>query len=353
MMKKLGLALVAASIGVTGCSDDNPGSPTFGDPKISCPAPITVTTQTGAPVAVNYDPPVVIGEAPTTTTCTPPTGSAFSRGTTTVTCSVRDAQQRAASCSFNVTVTGPTPRLTVSKFLAFGDSITAGVIPTDCPAGAPIPTSRAWLLADALKLQFNASPGLSYPDVLTSRLTANYAGQTFTMVNEGFGGKLVTDPTELPRLQAALSANSPEVLLLQEGINDIHMYQTGGITPLVNGLQGMIRTARQRNVAVFLGTLLPQRAGFCRAFDTYQGDPDDIVPANTRIRSLAVQEGATLVDLYPVIQPQVSVLISGDGLHPNATGYRSIADVFYEAIRSKYETLQPRGVGGPAGEGEP
>jgi hypothetical protein len=79
-----------------------------------------------------------------------------------VTCTVTDKVQRTASCRFAVTVLPPAPRLTVSRILAFGDSITAGEVP------AP---------GEFLQLQRFVMPDLSYPANLTTLLAQRYTAQ--------------------------------------------------------------------------------------------------------------------------------------------------------------------------------
>jgi hypothetical protein len=76
-------------------------------PSISCPASITTkTSQPGDPcVVVNYTTPVASDNCPLpTVACTPPSGSCFPVGTTTVTCTATDGSGNTASCSFSVSV---------------------------------------------------------------------------------------------------------------------------------------------------------------------------------------------------------------------------------------------------------
>jgi hypothetical protein len=74
-------------------------------PSISCPAPQFAGT-TGTSAVVNYPSPTVSDNCPgvQAPVCTPPSGSAFNVGVTTVNCSVKDAVNNTASCSFQVTV---------------------------------------------------------------------------------------------------------------------------------------------------------------------------------------------------------------------------------------------------------
>jgi hypothetical protein len=75
-------------------------------PTINCPANITKSTDPNQCAAI-------VSFAPTATdncsgvgtpTCTPPSGSSFPKGTTTVTCTVKDAANNQSACSFTVTV---------------------------------------------------------------------------------------------------------------------------------------------------------------------------------------------------------------------------------------------------------
>ncbi len=65
------------------------------------------TPQLGQATVVNYPMPSVTnrcGGTVTSLSCTPPSGSAFPAGTTTVTCTAQDNSSTTASCSFTVTV---------------------------------------------------------------------------------------------------------------------------------------------------------------------------------------------------------------------------------------------------------
>src|SRR5579872_2128763 len=146
-----------------------------GAPMISCPAaPSAVQTLDGQPVAVSYAFPVVTGGATPLTgpTCTPPSGTAFPQGTTLVTCTVSDAKARAATpCTFNVTVLGP-PKLALTRFFAYGDSITAGEIPSE--------GELARIARQRLTDMF-----LSYTADLTRSLAIRYQTQQPLVVNAG------------------------------------------------------------------------------------------------------------------------------------------------------------------------
>jgi uncharacterized repeat protein (TIGR01451 family) len=76
-------------------------------PTITCPPSVTVPEETpgSGSATVAYSAPTTTGNC-VTTTCNPPSGTRFSSGTTTVTCTATDSAQNVVSCSFTVTVVG-------------------------------------------------------------------------------------------------------------------------------------------------------------------------------------------------------------------------------------------------------
>jgi lysophospholipase L1-like esterase len=344
------VALVAAACG------DSPTGPTPGTLTIACPAPQTVQSLDGNSVAVVFAAPVATGGTPpVTTTCTRQSGSPFDVGSTDVACTARDAAQHVASCSFRIAVVAP-PRLSATKFLAFGDSITAGVLPTTCSLGAPpvprctpaVPLTPSEWLFDTRQFRAEANESsASYPLKLAALLASRYTAQSPVVVNEGLPSEMAVDGVD--RLPRVLTMQAPEVVLLLEGINDIHSpgNQASHIGPLVQALRTMVSVARNRGARVFVATLLPEDKCGCRAFDFADGR-DDIVAANAQIRVMAESEGAVLVDLYPGFVGQTTTLLSFDGLHPNEAGYAKMAEMFFEAIRQQLESGTTQGSGSPS-----
>src|SRR5262249_46935750 len=76
-------------------------------PSITCPAGVTTVTPNigGMGAVVTYPPPTVSDNCPgVTAVCTPPSGSTFPVGCTTVTCTATDASNNISTCSFSVCV---------------------------------------------------------------------------------------------------------------------------------------------------------------------------------------------------------------------------------------------------------
>jgi len=200
-----------------------------------------------------------------------------------------------------------------------------------------IPTSKGTQLEERLYLQrlfvnLEATPA-AYPRKLRDLLAGRYATQTIAMANEGVGGEFVADGKK--RLPGALATTPSQVLLLQEGANDMNQ----GRPPtdaIVEDLRAMVRTARAGGSSVFVGTLLPQRQAACRGYDFCDG-VNDTVATNAKIRTMVPAEGAFLVDLYAAFEGQTTTLLGLDGLHPNEAGYQKMAEMFFEAIRQRLE----------------
>lgn len=278
----------------------------------------------GNPVAVTFPAPTTTGgTAPISTTCTPASGTSFAVGTTAVACTARDAAQQAASCGLTVSV-ARMPRLTATNFLAFGDSITEGAV-SMCGSATADLIPRFWSF---WRFENLIDASQAYPTKLIALLRQRYTAQAPTVVNHGKGGEYTDEG--VVRIRASLASVAPQILLLQEGANDIN--QQVGRGTITTNLRDMVRRGREAGAQVYLGTLLPQRAGACKA-----GGPDRIASTNDLIRTTAAAEGAVLVDLYSAFGGEGSPLIGADGLHPSAAGYEKIADTFFDVIRQRLE----------------
>jgi subtilisin-like proprotein convertase family protein len=102
------------------------------NPIVTCPANQSLTPPPGQCSAIATYEATATDNCPgvSVVTCSPPTGSAFAVGTTTVTCSATDASGNQGSCSFTVTVTdGEAPVVT-------------------CPANKSVPATAGECEAD-------------------------------------------------------------------------------------------------------------------------------------------------------------------------------------------------------------
>ena len=214
----------------------------------------------------------------------------------------------------------PPPTLRISRILAFGDSMTAGT------TSVPISTLAA--------LALDAGLSSSYPNKLQLLLAARYSGQTISVFNGGIAGRKVTDTGERERLSRLVRDNSPELVILLEGANDLNNV-TGPSTNdyinfVVGNMEDMVKEMMARNTPVFVATLPEQRPGQPNTQNAA------LVPRyNSALRVMADKKGGILIDLnaqFPLS------LIGQDGLHPTESGYQKFAEIFAEAIRARYES---------------
>ena len=226
-----------------------------------------------------------------------------------------------AGCGRDNAPTGPTPgaaRLSRTRFMAFGDSFTAGEVTT--------PVMQATGLAHRLVVV----PTASYPSVLQGQLQAAYPAQaaSIAVTNAGEPGERILDGVQ--RFPSAFDANRPEVVLLMEGANGLP-----GVGPDISAslMRIMVLGARNGRARAFVGSMIPQVPGRPRATT-----PEfELLNYNRTLQQMSNEEGATFVDLYEAMLPEASTLIGSDGLHPTEAGYRRIADLFFAAIRGQLE----------------
>jgi lysophospholipase L1-like esterase len=272
------------------------------------------------PLAISYAPPSVSGgAAPVSTACTVPSGSTFPSGTSDVICTATDSTQRTAQCVFHVTV-NVTARLRGTKILAFGDSITEGEV------------------SQALRLSWHQyDPANSYPTVLKSLLQTRYVPQAsdIVVVNSGVQGETAVGGTD--RFVDEVRRNSPDVVLLMEGSNDVN--DKASPFEISQAIRANVIHALQYGVKlVLVSTLLPEVPGRPRAYN-----PNGIDGANEAIRAAAEREGATLVDAFSVFDVKRELLIGEDGLHPTVDGYKLLAETFAAALATHFDESSASG----------
>jgi len=324
-MRVRGIWLFTAIVTVAVCVEcSSPSAPTSNPPPvvrvadpptISCPNSITVTAPFSGQAFVKYDGLVANGgENPVTLSCSPEADTAFPVGTTNVQCIATDAMKRTATCSFAVTVAAA-PRLSRTRILAFGDSITAGdvVVPgTDNVLLAPTPAN--------------------YPAVLSQLLRERYGDQP-QVFPAGLSGEHAFGSNTLPRFTYASRLNNADVAIILEGFNDV-LYAPDpakGITEAEFGVGVLAADARGRGERVFIALLTPTKPG------RRQIPLATVQATNDRLRAVARGEGGTVIDTFTPLLADLNGNIGPDGLHLTEAGYRKLAETIFAAIRDNLE----------------
>jgi lysophospholipase L1-like esterase len=323
VMLAVAFTVAAACNSPTRPTPQPPPPPALG---IACPGNVSASAAVPAGVTVSFGAATSSGgQAPVQVSCTRQSGSLFAQGTTPVQCTATDAAGQSASCTFNVTVTFTivTPQLTRTKFLAFGDSITAGEVSFPINAAARGGGSNYKQIV---------VPVASYPQQLQNRLRERYVGQTslITVTNAGLPSE--TAQNGRTRLRSVLSSTPAEVVIILEGYNELTNIVPGAIAAAELAILGMVRETKVTGARVLLGTLTPPRPGGQRTVPA-----DRVLDLNARIRAIAIAEGVPLVDFYAGMVNDVQRYIGVDGLHPNEAGYERMAELVLATIRAELE----------------
>ena len=181
------------------------------------------------------------------------------------------------------TPTGPTPTpaptLSRTRFLAFGDSFTAGEITT--PGAATLSPIAKLIVV----------PSASYPAVLQSRLQSTYPTQasSITVINGGEPSERILDGNQ--RFPDVFASSRAEVVLIMEGVNGLPVVGPDISTGV---MRIMVQAAKAGGSRVFIGSMLPQIGGRPRA----QTPASELVTYNARLQEMASQESVSYVDLY-------------------------------------------------------
>ena len=219
--------------------------------------------------------------------------------------------------------TGPTdppraPTISRTRFLAFGDSFTAGEV-----------TNPTMVMPGSIT-RLIVVPTASYPTVLQSQLRSTYTSQasTISVTNAGEPSERILDGAQ--RFPGTYDAARPEVVLLMEGVNGLPLVGPDTSTGV---MRTMVHHAKAGGSRVFVGSMIPQVAGRPRGNTPIS----ELTAYNATLRLMSQQEGVVFVDLYTAMLAEAATLIGSDGLHPTETGYRRMAELFFAAIRTDLE----------------
>ena len=219
--------------------------------------------------------------------------------------------------------TGPTdqprsPRISRTRFLAFGDSFTAGEV-TNPTTGTSGPFTGLIVV-----------PTASYPTMLQSQLRTTYTNQASTIgvTNAGEPSERILDGAQ--RFPGTYDATRPEVVLLMEGVNGLPLVGPDISTGV---MRLMVQHAKGGGSRVFVGSMIPQVASRPRG----NTPTSELLAYNATLQLMSQQEGVTYVDLYNTMQADAATLIGSDGLHPTESGYRRIAELFFSKIKVDLE----------------
>lgn len=149
-------------------------------PTISCPSNLTVAAENAGNARVNYSTPTATGNC-VTVVCSPPSGSVFSTGSTTVNCTATNPANGTASCSFSVTVTSTACALDCPDDRTVNES-SAG----SGSATVTYPTATAVGPCPSLTITCSPPSGSSFPVGLNTVICSGKDTSNVVVANCGF-----------------------------------------------------------------------------------------------------------------------------------------------------------------------
>ena len=170
------------------------------------------------------------------------------------------------------------------------------------------PTDKILAFGDSITYGYTESENESYPYLLSQSTNTQ-------VINAGINGD--TSQEGLQRLPALLEDNSIKLILLCFGGNDI--LQNIPLGELKNNLKKMIQLAKAKNVDVILISVPKVSDLGLSSMNLYS--------------TVAKEENVELMDdLLVHILSRSS--LKNDYIHPNAKGYRYMADQIFKHLKS-------------------
>ena len=160
---------------------------------------------------------------------------------------------------------------------------------------------------DSLTIGVGTDPDHAYPAVL-ERLSGR------TVINAGVSGELSAGG--VARLPAVLDEHRPDLVVLCHGGNDLLRKQSK--EQLEANLREMVRIARLRGIPVIL-IGVPAPGLFLSSAEVYEEIADEYA---------LPFEG----DVVPEIESDSA--LKSDPIHPNADGYREMAEAIHELLQA-------------------
>ena len=267
---------------------------------------------------------------------------------TVVVCSVRSTSGRLVWAVFVVTLVAGT----LDVMLPTSHSALASSLPiftSTCVRRAmpyPIPSHPIVTFGDSITEDYGAT-NKCLPRELRPILPAwahrVYTGDTSypgdlerllhtSVLNYGVGGELTGDG--LPRLRSLLRSVRPATVIILEGINDLWSGRSAAdIREIYSPWLGTVQAIGARPI---IPTVLPTDRPI------FPGVRSKVNALNAATRATAKQQGVQVIDAasrYLVHHPLSALYRHGDGwedgVHPNDAGYRLLADLVSQVIRSR------------------
>jgi lysophospholipase L1-like esterase len=165
----------------------------------------------------------------------------------------------------------------------------------------------------------------------------NY-GYTYDVDHEGHGGYSATGIASQNQLPPWLAAASPDIVIMHLGTNDMW----GGFIPLADKLAAFTKLVGQMrasnaDIKIVVAQIIPMNPPGCTTCAA------DVVALNRAIPGWAAgltsaRSPIAVADLWTGFNPATD---TGDGVHPNDTGFRKMADAWYPVLSTVLDGVAP------------
>lgn len=195
-----------------------------------------------------------------------------------------------------------------------------------------------------------------WPDDLTSILRENNIKNTSVIRKAASGTRILREYSNITynsyglkgenRVPREFDVAGADAVIIQQGINDIihpvgvekNQFRPMSDLPtsdeLIDGIRRYIKFATEKNLKVYLGTLLP-----IYGWRTYEDFREDLKNEfNSKLKSI---ENTTLIDFHKAVEDKEDSrkfapgFDSGDSLHPSKKAYRRMAEEAFKVLFEK------------------
>nr|BFE63273.1 hypothetical protein GCM10020063_077990 [Dactylosporangium thailandense] len=200
------------------------------------------------------------------------------------------------------------------RIMPLGDSITAG--------------PGCWRAKLWHRLQTSGYTNIDFVGGVSDGGGCN-PGYAYDFDHEGHGGYSATGIADNNQLPPWLAAAAPDIVLMHLGTNDMW----GGYIPLATKLAAFTKLVGQMRannpaIKIIVAQIIPMSAAACATC------PADVIALNNALPSWAAglttaQSPIVLADLWTGFD---AVADTGDGVHPNDTGFQKMSDAWYPVL---------------------
>jgi lysophospholipase L1-like esterase len=157
--------------------------------------------------------------------------------------------------------------------------------------------------------------------------------------NEGHGGILATNMADQNQLPPWLKATRPDIVIMHLGTNDVWSNRTP--TQILSAFSTLVDQMRSSNpqMKIFVAKIIPVEPSSCPECAARTIKFDDAVPGWARSKTTS----ASPIEVVDQWTGWKAATDTSDGVHPNDSGIRKMADHWFSALDPELSGTAPTG----------